>query len=67
MFHPVFPMRAAFVAAAAAALALLALANLSSSAPPIASFDKARLVRALIAAHVVRDPLAVARADGLTR
>jgi hypothetical protein len=60
-FHRVLPMRAALVASAAAALGLLALANLSATAPPIARLDKARSVRAPIAAPVLRDPLALAR------
>jgi hypothetical protein len=58
--HPVLPMRAVLVAATAAALALLALANLSTSAPPVASADKALSVRAPLAASVGRDPLAFA-------
>jgi len=60
-FHPVLPLRAALVAGAAAALALLALANLSTSAPPIARVDKALSVRTHITAPVWRDPLALAR------
>jgi hypothetical protein len=59
-------MRAVLVAAAAAALGLLALANLSVSAPSRASVAQAQL-RPSVAARVVSDPLALARADGLTR
>jgi hypothetical protein len=54
-------MRAALVAGVAAALELLALANLSTSAPPIARADKALSVRAPLPAPVLRDPLALAR------
>lgn len=54
-------MRAALVGGVGAALGLLALANLSTSAPPIARVDKAILVRAPIAAPVLRDPVALAR------
>ena len=60
-FHRVLPMRAALVAAAGAALGLLALANLSTSAPPIARVDKALPVRAPIAASVLHDRVALAR------
>jgi hypothetical protein len=48
------------MAGAGAALALLALANLSASVPPLAKADKPPVVRAPIAASVVRDPLALA-------
>jgi hypothetical protein len=60
-FSRVLPMRAALVVGAAAALGLLALANLSTSAPPIARVDRALSVHAPIAASVLRDPLALAR------
>jgi hypothetical protein len=63
-FHPVLPMRAAIVAAAATALGILALANLTS-VPPRAGVAQPQL-RAPIAASVAysRDSLAVlARAD----
>jgi hypothetical protein len=54
-FHPVLPMRAVLVAAAAAGLGLLALANMSISEPPSARADKALSVRAPVVARVVRD------------
>jgi hypothetical protein len=60
-FYRVLPMRAALVAGVGAALGLLALANLSTSAPPIARADKALTVHAPIAAPVLRDPVALAR------
>jgi hypothetical protein len=63
--HPVFPFRAGLVAGAGAALALLALANLSTSAPPSPSVDRTPLVQAPIVAPVARDPLALA--NSLTR
>jgi hypothetical protein len=61
MSHRVLTLRASLVAGAGAALALLAMANLSTSAPPIARVDKALSVRAPIAAPILRDPLALAR------
>jgi hypothetical protein len=54
-------MRAALVAGVGAALGLLALANLSTSTPPIARADKALSAHAPIAASVLRDPVALAR------
>jgi hypothetical protein len=54
-------MRAALVAGVGAALGLLALANLSTSTPPIARADKALSVPAPIAASGLRDPVALAR------
>jgi hypothetical protein len=59
-FYRVLPMKAALVAGVGAALGLLALANLSTSPPPIARADKALSVRAAIAAPAQRDPLALA-------
>jgi hypothetical protein len=59
-FHPALPMRALLVAAGAAALALLALANLSTSAPPLARADRPPSVHALIAAPAARGPVALA-------
>jgi hypothetical protein len=67
--HPVLPMRAAIVAAAAAALGILALANLTS-APSRAGVAQEPQLRAPIAASVAypRDSFAVlSRADSLTR
>jgi hypothetical protein len=67
-YHSALPMRAALVAGAGAVLGLLALANVSSHTPPQnASVEKAALVSARIAAPVVLDPVALARADSLTR
>ena len=63
--HPAFPFRAGLVAGAGAALALLALANLSTSAPPSPSVDRTPSVRAPMVAPVARDPLALA--NSLTR
>ena len=60
-FYRVLPMRAALVAGVGAALGLLALANLSTSTPPIARADKALSVPAPIAASGLRDPVALAR------
>jgi hypothetical protein len=68
-FHPVLPMRAAIVAAAATALGVLALANLTS-VQPRAGVAPQRQLRAPIAASVAcsRDSLAVlSRADSLER
>jgi hypothetical protein len=68
-FHPVLPMRAAIVAAAATALGILALANLTS-VPPRAGVAQEPQLRAPIAASVAysRDSLAVlSRADSLDR
>jgi hypothetical protein len=53
-------MRAALVAGAGAALGLLALANLSTSAPPNLAAKELPL-RATLAAAVVSGPLALAR------
>jgi hypothetical protein len=47
-FHPALPMRAVLVAAVAATLALLALANLSTSAPPVVRADMKPSVHALL-------------------
>ncbi len=58
-FHPVLPMRAAFVACIAAVLGILALANLSSTAPLSASAGKSPSVRAPIAL-AARGPIALA-------
>jgi len=69
-FHPVLPMRAAFVAAAAAMLGLLALASLSPTAErPRASVAEATAFRVPIAAPVAysRDPRVLARADSVSR
>jgi len=62
-FRSVLPTRAVLVAGAAAALGLLALANLSTSAPPNAGGVAKELpVRATpAAATVVSGPLALAR------
>jgi len=59
-FHPALPMRAVLVAGTAAALGLLALANLSTPAPRVASVDKTISARAPLAASVAHDPLALA-------
>jgi len=69
-FHPVLPMRAALVAGVAAALAVLALANLSPTAQRSrATVAEATPFRAPIVAPVAysRDPLALARADTVSR
>jgi len=69
-FHPVLPMRAALVAGVAAALAILALANLSPPTQrPRASLAAATSFRAPVGTSVAysRDPLAVARADSVSR
>ena len=69
-FHPVLPMRAALVAAAAAALGLLALASLPPAAErPRGGVAEATSSRAPIAVPVAysRDPLALARADSVSR
>jgi hypothetical protein len=64
--RPVLPMRAAFVAGAAATLGLLALASLPSTADwPNRSVVQPPFFRALAAASVVHEPLALARADNL--
>ena len=70
-FHPVvLPMRAALVAGVAAGLAILALANLSPpTQQPRASLAETTSFRAPVATPVAysRDPLALARADGVSR
>jgi hypothetical protein len=69
-FHPVLPMRAAFVAAAAAALAILALANLSPTAERYnAAMAEASHLRAPTLAPVAHslDSIALARADSMSR
>jgi hypothetical protein len=69
-FHPVLPTKAALVAGVAAALAILALANLSPTAQrPRATVAEATSFRVPIAAPVAysRDPLALARADSVSR
>jgi len=58
---PALPMRAAFVAAAGAALGLLALANLSTSAPPNLVAKELPLRATPAAAAVMSGPLALAR------
>ena len=65
-FHPpVLPLRSTLVAAIAAALGLLALANLSPA--PHASVGHAPSFQAPIAGPVARGPLALARADSVSR
>jgi hypothetical protein len=67
--HPVLPMRAAIVAAAATALGIWALANLTS-VPPRADVSQEPQLRAPVAASVAysRDSLAVlSRADSSDR
>ena len=61
--HPVLPMRAALVAGAAAMLGLLALASLS----PTAERPRVSVVEARSAGQLVREPIALARTDSLTR
>ena len=62
--HPMLPMRAAIVAAAATALGILALANLTS-VPPHAGVAQEPQLRAPTAASVAysRDSLAVLSTD----
>jgi hypothetical protein len=62
--HPVLPMRAAIVAAAATAIGILALANLTS-VPPRAGMTQEPQLRA--AAPVAHSLTVVSRTDTLTR
>jgi hypothetical protein len=66
-FYPVLPMRAALVAGVAAALAILALASLQPTAerPRVAEATSFRVPMAALAYS--RDPLALARADSVSR
>jgi hypothetical protein len=63
--HPVLPMRAAIVAAAATAFGILALANLTSM-PPRARVAQESQLRAPIAAPVAHSLVVLSRADSLT-
>jgi len=64
--HPMLPMRAAIVAAAATAIGILALANLTS-VPPRAGLTQEPQLRAPIAAPVAHSLTVVSRTDSLTR
>jgi hypothetical protein len=64
--HPVVPMRAAIVAAAAAALGVLVLANLTS-VPPRAGTTQEPQLRAPIAAPVAHSLAVLSRAGSLIR
>jgi hypothetical protein len=64
--HPVLPMRAAIVSAAATAIGILALANLTS-VPPRAGMTQEPQLRAPIAAPVARSLTVASRTDSLAR
>jgi len=65
--HPVLPVRAAIVAGVAAALGLLALANLSTSAPPSAGEAQKQSFRAPRAAPIAYSFAVLSRVDGFSR